>query len=364
MPFPYYIQERKKPEDEVPSGLNIKRQGKMHDASGYRPGKDLTNAVNVALLLGQPLLLTGEPGTGKTQLAYSLSWQLGFKEPSPLVFETKSSSTARDLFYSYDTIGRFHAAQIAKLRNEQGQPFNDNPKNFIIYNALGIAILLAAPYEEAEKFLPDEKSETGESTNDFLESIGDRWQRRSVVLIDEIDKAPRDFPNDILNEIENMYFRVAELGNKKIRAADDFRPVVILTSNSEKNLPDAFLRRCVYYNITFPEVAEMKNIVAERLESDERYEAAGLGNHGEWIDDALELFYEIRDADFLLAKKPATAELLGWLTAIRRLCEYNIAKNLKSTAGVEKIILPTLGVLIKTEGDIAPATEIVNRWAN
>ncbi|HEX8736146.1 MAG TPA: MoxR family ATPase [Pyrinomonadaceae bacterium] len=365
MSFPYYLEQREKPEDKVPDDLSIKRQADMDDATGYRPGKGLTNAVNVALLLGQPLLLTGEPGTGKTQLAHSLSWQLGFKKPSPLIFETKSTSTARDLFYSYDTIGRFHAAQLAKLKDEQGQPFKDKPEDFIVYNALGAAILLAAPYEEARKFLPERNSENGDFANDFLASADKAWQRRSVVLIDEIDKAPRDFPNDILNEIENMYFRVAELGNQKIKADEQFRPVVILTSNSEKNLPDAFLRRCVYYNIAFPEIDEMKNIVAKRLESKNHYEETGFGNQGKWIDDALELFYEIRDAELLLVKKPATAELLGWLTAIRRLCAHYIirAQDLKSKQGVEKVILPTLGVLIKNEGDMTPATEIVNRWA-
>lgn len=365
MSFPYYQQERKTPEDAVPGDLSINRRAEMNEASGYHPGKDLANAVNVALMLGQPLLLTGEPGTGKTQLAYNLSWQLGFKKPSPLVFETKSTSTARDLFYSYDTIGRFHAAQIAKLKNEQERHFSDKPENFIVYNALGTAILLAAPYEKAEEFLPDRNSEISASANDFPEATENDWQRRSVVLIDEIDKAPRDFPNDILNEIENMYFRVAEFGNKKITAADHFRPVVILTSNSEKNLPDAFLRRCVYYHIAFPEIEEMKNIVARRLENSSHFEETGFGSRGKWIDDALELFYEIRDAELLLVKKPATAELLGWLTAIRRFCAHYIvpAKNLKSADSVEKIILPTLGVLIKNEGDMAPATEIVNRWA-
>ena len=155
--------------------------------------------------------------------------ELGFGEP--LKFETKSNSSSRDLFYYYDTVGRFHAAQT---REDTASPLD-----YITYNALGAAILRANEIDHVKDWLPPDFFHPGKS--------------RSVVLIDEVDKAPRDFPNDILNEIEHLYFRVPELGNIQIRAPKDMQPLVVITSNSEKHLPDAFLRRCIFYHIAFPE---------------------------------------------------------------------------------------------------------------
>src|SRR5205085_1382510 len=148
-------------------------------------------------------------------------------------FETKSTSLARELFYAYDTLGRFHAAQTG-----EGSQKN---LDYVTYNALGVAILRANEEAAVAKWIPQGKG--------FVHG----GRRRSVVLIDEIDKAPRDFPNDILNEVEGMYFRIPELGDALIKADETMRPVLILTSNSEKNLPDAFLRRCIYYYLPFPD---------------------------------------------------------------------------------------------------------------
>ena len=180
------------------------------DPAGYLPDQGLVDAVNVALILRQPLLVTGEPGTGKSQLAASVAYQLGLDPP--LCFETKSTTIARDLFYSFDNIGRFRAAQTAGA--------SANPRLFLAFNALGLAIVLANSPEVAGPVLPPDFKHHG--------------RRRSVVLIDEIDKAPRDFPNDILNEIERLYFRIPELGDAQVSAEPDYRPVVIMTSNSEK----------------------------------------------------------------------------------------------------------------------------------
>jgi MoxR-like ATPase len=176
--------------EEVPT---LDRSG-MDDPKSYVPDPDLSHAVNVALLLGMPLLVTGEPGTGKTQLAYVVADALQCPAHK---FETKSTSTARDLFYTFDAITSFKMRDVT------------DPRKFIRYQALGRAILDAYAAPEIEKLLPA-------GTSDYTHA----GPRRAVVLIDEIDKAPRDFPNDLLNEIERLYFRISELGNIGTPGAD------------------------------------------------------------------------------------------------------------------------------------------------
>jgi hypothetical protein len=146
------------------------------------------------------------------------------------------------LFYAYDAVQHFRAVQTGAAKQAI---------DFITWNAVGLAILRSREAHEVRDLFSDGFEHGG--------------KRRSVVLIDEIDKAPRDFPNDLLNEIENSYFRVPELENRRIDAAEDLLPVLVLTSNSEKNLPDAFLRRCIFYNIPFPDRDRLVEIVTARL---------------------------------------------------------------------------------------------------
>lgn len=233
----------------------------------YIAEEGVKNAVNVALALGMPLLVTGEPGTGKTELAHSIAHELGLGKP--LVFHTTTTATARDLFYQYDAIGHFQSAQ-----NKNSSSIDQ----FISFQALGLAIQHARNEKDAKP------------------------PTRSLVLIDEIDKAPRDLPNDILNEIERLEFTVRETGVKYI-ADPAYRPIVVMTSNSEKHLPDAFLRRCVFYYIPFPDSKKLESIVRARLQG----HPLVAGDH---LQKAIDHFLKLRNLE--LRKKPATAEFLAW----------------------------------------------------
>ena len=174
--------------------------------------------------------------------------------------------------------------------------------------------------------------------------------RRSVVLIDEIDKAPRDFPNDILNEIENFHFRIPELGNIKIEAEPDMKPAIFITSNLEKHLPDPFLRRCVFYHIDFPDPERMRTIVEKRLGDI----AAGSDS---FLADSIALFYKLREESVGMKKKPATAELLVWLVALRGMSD-------KQNPIVEDpdVVINSLGALIKSEDDMVTAKGTAAQW--
>lgn len=289
----------------------------LDDPAGYFADDGLAAAVNLALLLRQPLLVTGEPGCGKTQLAYSVAWQQGLG--LPLKFETKSTSVARDLFYAYDTIGRFHAIQ-----SREG---SSRAIDYLSYNALGLAILRTRPPEHWDGVLPSHGS-------------ADWKPGRAVVLIDEVDKAPRDFPNDILNELELLYFRIPEVANRTVAADRALAPIVILTSNSEKHLPDAFLRRCLYYNIPFPDRARLEDIVCRRL--------GGLVERSSpLLADVLRYFERIREPSLRLEKKPGTAELLGWISGMVRLG----ARSTSTLAAARAFAADALPALLKTEHD-------------
>jgi len=260
----------------------------LHDPARYEADEGLRDAVNVAMTLGLPLLLTGEPGTGKTELAYSIAWEMSPSAASwekgdsrPLVFRTKSNSAYTDLFYRYDALRHFQDAQIRKLE----KPIEE----YIDYGPLGEAILRASNRQDPR--LPEKYKQTP--------------QQRSVVLIDEIDKAPRDLPNDILNELESMSFEVREVRHT-FCAAQEFRPILILTSNMERDLPEAFRRRCAFYHIEFPDKPEdnarLRSMIRKRIPKVEHFSP-------EMLKSAVDLFLKVRSLG--LEKPPSTAELFN-----------------------------------------------------
>jgi MoxR-like ATPase len=252
----------------------------------YLTSAELRHAVNVAVALGRPLLVKGEPGTGKTLLAHAIAEDLGLEL---IVWNVKSSSKAIDGLYVYDTVQRLHDSRF-------GDKNVADIRQYIKLGPLGRAL-----------------------TDD----------RKTVLLIDEIDKADLEFPNDLLHELDTMEFSVIETGDRHQARQ---RPVVVVTSNSEKELPDAFLRRCVFHYIEFPDQELMAQIV--------RVHHPDLGK--KLLAQALQKFYFIRSLDGL-RKRPSTSELIDWIGALVQagMSEAEVADG-----------LPFLGTLLKRKEDL------------
>ena len=272
----------------------------------YRISEGLEHAVNTALGLCRPIVVSGETGCGKTELGFAIARKLGIERVH--FYSVKSDSEAQRLFYDYDSLQRFHVAQSAPRRAVNAKHTktaivldDTHPLNFMRYHALGLAILEAIPADEVKDLLPPDYT--------FLAK-----PVRSVVVIDEIDKAPRDFPNDLLNEIDQLWFRVPELANwvevpetPRTPMPPELRPIIVITSNLERQLPDALLRRCVFHHIEYPDIETeegrtlLENIVLGHLRHDALKVAdEDLGKAIAFITNAREL---------ALDKKPGVAEL-------------------------------------------------------
>ena len=314
----------------------------------YLDDDDLVVAAEAAMALNRPLLLTGEPGTGKTSFAKHLADTLaprrfGLQRPLRLhTFITKSTSMATDLFYRFDSLRRFHASHDPKMSQDN--------LAYLSFDALGLAILESHDWAEVSDLVPDAKDHPGKGV-------------RSVVLIDEIDKAPRDFPNDILAEIDEGGFRIPELLDadghvRQVQAAAGMRPLIVLTSNSEKNLPQAFLRRCVFHHISFPtDKAVLKKRLAD-IVSMHLTQA-----QGKLVDGAIDVFYNLR-AERDIDKPPATAELRDWVQVLFDLARrsHRVPAETPLRALELDHVRGTLGVLAKGKRDVEAARRVLGDY--
>jgi MoxR-like ATPase len=265
---------------------------KFEGTKSYVATPDLKVAVNAAITLERPLLIKGEPGTGKTVLALEVARALD----TPIIeWHIKSTTKAQQGLYEYDAVSRLRDSQLGDERVK-------DIRNYIKRGKLWEAF---------------------------------QMERRPILLIDEIDKADIEFPNDLLQELDRMEFFVYETG-ETIKARQ--RPIVIITSNNEKELPDAFLRRCFFHFIKFPDPDTMQKIVDVHFPN----------LKGRLVSEALRIFYDMREVPGL-KKKPSTSELIDWLKLL--LAEDIDFATLKETDS-RKLIPPLAGALLKNEQDV------------
>jgi MoxR-like ATPase len=317
---------------QPPQSGAVDNQGRRYYP--YIPGDDLKEAVNLAIALKRPLLLEGEPGCGKTRLAGAIAYEFTQKylagqmddKGEPLwwdyqIWTVKSTLRARDGLYTYDAVARLRDAQLV----------GSDPKRLQEY--LG---------EDESEYLKERLKDKTKYRE--FGSLGKALQApkyRSIVLIDEIDKADSDFPNDLLLELDQLCFEIPETGEKIPTPEDEQKPIILITSNREKPLPEPFLRRCLYFYVGFPE-KQLQEIIEKRFGKLKRGQEV-------LIADAIAHFYEVRK---LLERQPGsrppgTSEILEFLTALKSLPLKQAKADLENLA--ER--LPLLGTLLKTKSD-------------
>jgi MoxR-like ATPase len=346
-----------------PAGyIAVHEPQKMEDGSEDK-GDNLVHAINAALLLGKPLLLTGNPGTGKSQLAERIAWE--FNLGPVLRFESQSLSEAGDLFYRFDLVGRLAGIEGYKAAlslQRDADPLDAGVERHLSFGPLGRAILRALP-QEIERLLA-----AGLRPESLDRQAG---ARPSVVLIDEIDKTSRDFPNDLLNAIERKEFRIRELGDRLLRTDDEaLQPIVLITSNSERELPAPFLRRCIYYHIPDPREARLARILRSRVQGSG--DGQDMTRLHPLYADVLSLFTSYRESgQNLLAYRPGTSELLDLARTLDRARQRDLARGSDSdidpfrplsTPGNFEALRRAAGTLLKHREDRSVLEDALNKW--
>lgn len=317
MPAPRFLPEH----DRIPA------KGLEGQFGPYLADPRLVHAANTALGLGMPLLLTGDPGSGKSDFAWVVAKALGHAQP--LRCQVRSTTTARELLYHYDALVRFADAQAGNTERAQ------EPRHYVRLRPLGVAL------------------------------VSRDTERPPVVLLDEIDKAPRDLPNDLLWELDEGRFEIAEIADANesspvrdpdhehiplrrsmVRVSEAKRPLVVITSNSERQLPDAFLRRCVFFHIPEPQEQALLEIAKARFPQEPP----------QLLESLVTLFDGLRKQK--LTKPPTTSEMLNWLDALTRLHPRReielAAESLLRGLGEGKtrwLDVPALGCLVKLRED-------------
>ncbi|MCC5628132.1 MoxR family ATPase [Nostoc sphaeroides CHAB 2801] len=302
-----------------------KGEGNRHDSpfadawaqlEPYITSKSLIDAVNTAIYLRRPLLLEGEPGCGKTRLAYAVAYELGYPLHTCYI---RSSSRAQDLLYDYDALRRLYDIQEGKVANNTtGQVKALSKEKYVTLGEFGNAI------KQSQEDIP------------------------SVVLIDEIDKADIDFPNDLLLELDRLQFQVKEAPDMKYDALKgktrkerrDCLPLIIITSNREKELPQAFLRRCLFYYLEFPSKETLKQIIQRHFDN----ETTPI------FELALTKFLTLRNELKSWRKIPGTSEFLDWLEILKKAQSDN-QLNAEDFKNTDVVNLPYLETLVKTQSD-------------
>lgn len=296
-----------------PPAISAEAPAKWQEAPLYQPQLDLVEAMQIAIAMRQPLLLTGEPGCGKTSAAYWAAWRLGLTPEQLIHAQVRSDASAARLKYEFDAVKYLRESQVAALRS---QTFDEDLRRFIQPGPLWHAFAMAE-------------------------------RRPCVLLLDEIDKAPRDLPNDLLHEFDELAFDVPDwpLPNGGARWVGRHREaggeltLLVLTSNGERQLPDPFLRRCVHHNLRF-DARWLGKVVHHRMERGE------LKLTSELVDHALKRFVQLRALPGL-RHRPGLSELLVWLKTIALVGNMDP----KRLSDLDLSTLPYLGTLIKDRND-------------
>jgi MoxR-like ATPase len=284
--------------------------------SPYLPASELVDAVNLAIRLEKPLLIKGEPGSGKTRLARAVAYELGLIDDYFESWYVKSTSRARDGLYTYDAVGRLRDAQLeaANRLSAKESKLAKDPMTYLHWGPLGRAF---------------------------------QKDRRAVVLIDEIDKADIDFPNDLLLELDEQRFIVDELDGLEVSAKRP--PIIFITSNDEKDLPDAFLRRCLFYYIEFPREAEKAKQELTRI-----IQAHFPRSPENLVASVIVRFLELREKmeSGQSAKKVSTSELIDWFRVLRHYDKDDVLRRLQ-----QELLYP--GVLLKSWDDYRQYSDLM-----